>query len=132
MADVEENVSETEVSNSGDKQVVRERTSRSSAQDSQMTLSNGVWYLVGFIEVLLAFRLVLKMFGANPNTGFVEFIYSLSGVFGAPFRGIFSAPTTSGDVTTAVFEPSTLVAMVVYALVGWGIVKLINLNRQNP
>lgn len=131
MAESEENIRETEVTNQGDKQVVREKTQTNSSEDTQKTVGNAVWYVAGFIEVLLAFRFVLKLFGANPGTGFVSFVYSVSGFFTAPFRGIFSSPTTQGDVTTAVFEWSTLVAMAVYGVVAWGIVKLVNLNRQD-
>lgn len=130
MAQDQENIKETQVTNQGDTQVVKERTISSSSEDTQTTVGNGVWYVAGFIEVILLFRFVLKLFGANPAAGFVNFVYSLSGFFTAPFSGIFSSPTTEGDVTTAIFEWSTLVAMAVYAIVAWGIVKLVNLNRN--
>lgn len=130
MADVEENVKETQVSQQGDTQVVREKTSSASTEDTRSTLANGIWYVVGVLEVILAIRFVLKLFGANPSSGFVDFTYSLSGVFTAPFRGIFSTPTNEGDVTTGVFETSTLVALIVYGLVGWGLVKLITLQSK--
>lgn len=84
-----------------------------------------VYYIWGILEVLLAFRLMLKLFGANPNSGFVSFIYSITQVFLAPFTAIFSNTTTHGFETRAVLEPSTIIAMIVYALVAWGIVKLI-------
>lgn len=48
----------------------------------------------------------------------------------APFRGIFSTPTTEGDITTSVFETSTLIAIAVYAVIAWGIVKLATLNKS--
>jgi len=94
------------------------------------TIGNIVWYILGIIEILLAFRFVLKLLGANPNSGFVDFIYSVSGVLTAPFDNIFNAASaTSGDIHS-VFEPSILVAAAVYALIAWGIVKLININRS--
>ncbi len=130
MAEIEENVKETEVSQQGDMQVVRERTSTDSSQDTRLTLANAVWFLVGLMEFLLAFRLLLKLLGANPSSGFVSFVYTVTSGFTAPFRGIFSTPTTQGDITTSVFETGTLLAMVVYALVGWGVVKLVNLNKK--
>ncbi len=105
--------------------------------DTQVTASgrstagNIVWYILGVIEVLLAFRFVLKLLGANPNSGFVDFIYSVSGILTAPFDSIFGVTETkSGDIES-VFEPSILVAMAVYALIAWGIVKLINVNRTD-
>lgn len=130
MAEVRENVKTTKVSNVGDAQVVRQKTSTNSSEDTRLTLVNAAWWIVGALETLLAVRFVLKMLGANPNSGFVEFVYSLSSPFVAPFRGIFSTPKTEGDITTSVFETQVLVAMVVYLLVGWGIIKLLSLNKK--
>ena len=45
-----------------------------------------VWYVLGLIEAILAFRFILKLLGANPVAGFTNFIYSLSYVFTAPFQ----------------------------------------------
>ena len=87
-----------------------------------------VYFIFGILEILLAFRFVLKLAGANPSSGFVDFIYSLSRIFVLPFNGIFHTSLAQGDVTTSVFEPSTLVALIVYALVAWGIVKLIKIS----
>lgn len=130
MAKSEEKVKSTAVTQEGDATVVKEKTSVESDADTRFTVVSAVWWLVGALEVLLAFRFVLKLLGANPNSGFTEFIYALSGFFAAPFTGIFSSPTTEGDITTAVFETATVVAMVVYALVGWGVVKLLSLNKK--
>jgi len=99
--------------------------------DSKSTVANVVWYVVGFIVILLGFRFVLKLLGANPASGFVDFTYTFSGILTAPFDNIFNVTsTTAGDVQS-VFEPSILVAMAVYALIGWGIVKLINVNKAD-
>lgn len=89
------------------------------------TAKRVVYYILGIFEVLLAFRLVFKLLGANPNSGFVTSIYSISQVFLAPFTAIFRSAETQGIETKAVLEPSTIIAMLVYALVAWGIVKLI-------
>ncbi|QQS21409.1 MAG: YggT family protein [Candidatus Moraniibacteriota bacterium] len=91
-----------------------------------------VYYIVGVIEVLLAFRLVFQLLGASLKSGFVQFIYSLSGVFNLPFSGIFSRATTKGVETVAVFDPSTIIAMIVYAILAWGIVKLLVISAQRP
>lgn len=81
-----------------------------------------VYYILGVIEVLLAFRFVFKLLGANPNSGFVSFIYSVTQVFLAPFDAIFT-PATTPEFGTIV-ELNTITAMIVYALIAWGIVKL--------
>lgn len=99
------------------------------AGDSKTTAANTVWYIVGFVEILLAFRFVLKLFGANPASGFVSFVYSITNILTAPFDNIFGVTRPEAGDVQSVFEPSILVAAIVYGLIGWGIVKLLNVNR---
>ena len=87
--------------------------------------------IFGIIEIILAFRLVFKLMGANPTNGFVQGIYSVTQVFVGVFEGIFSRVTTSGAETTAVFEPATLIAMVVIALIAWVVLKLMTPRIRN-
>ncbi len=82
-----------------------------------------IWYILGFIEVLLAFRFILKMLGANTYTGFTSLIYTLTEPVASPFRGIFSL-TTSGNST---IEWSTIIAAIVYLCVAWGLVYFMNI-----
>lgn len=88
------------------------------------TIEYAIYFLFGFLEVLLAFRLLLKLTGANTVSGFVRFIYGITGIFVLPFQGIFRQASASGSV----FEPSTIVAIFVYILLAWGIVKLIRIS----
>jgi uncharacterized membrane protein len=92
---------------------------------SYQTAGYFIYLIFGVLEVLLAFRFVLKLLGANHSSGFVDFVYNLSAIFVAPFAGIFNTSIANGAVTTSVFEPATLVALIVYALLAWGIVALI-------
>lgn len=111
---------------------VQQRTRKVDRQvsaDGTSTASNAVWYVLGVIEVLIGLRFILKLFGANPNSGFVDFIYSITGILTAPFDNIFGVASARAGEVRSVFEPSILVAAVVYALIAWGIVKLLNLNR---
>ena len=88
-----------------------------------------LWYILGVIEVVLAFRVVLKVLGANTFSGFTNFIYAVSGPFAQPFAGIFGTTVSSGFV----FEWSTLIAMAVYAIVVYGIVALFQMVKPtNP
>lgn len=82
-----------------------------------------VWYVLGFIEVLLVFRLVLKVLGANPYVGFTSFIYSVTNPLAAPFSGILGSSTTG----TSLIEWSTIIAAFVYLCIAWGVVYLLNL-----
>lgn len=83
-----------------------------------------VYYFFGALEILLAFRLILKLTGANAASGFVRFIYGITGIFILPFQGIFRQAYAS----TSVLEPSTIVAIFVYILLAWGIVKLLRIS----
>lgn len=96
------------------------------------TIEYLIYFIFGVIEVLLAIRFVLKLTGASASSDFVNFIYKLTAVFAWPFSGIFRTATSEGlDTTASAFEPSTLVAIAVYALLAWGIVVLIRvLSRK--
>ncbi len=79
-----------------------------------------VWYLLGLIEVLLVFRFVLKLLGANPGAGFTDFVYAVSGVFAAPFLNVFRVTQVSGST----FEWASLLAMFAYWVLAYGLIKL--------
>lgn len=84
-----------------------------------------LWYVFYVIEVLLGFRFILKLLGANPGAGFTDIIYTLSSVPLAPFRFVFSPNAVGGSVV----EWSTILAMLVYWVLVWGIVKLVLMGR---
>lgn len=107
------------------------RVRTETAPDSRVMATNVVWFLVGLIEIILGLRFALKMLGANPASGFVSFIYDISGFLSAPFDNIFGVKAAATQQGVLVFEPSILVAMLIYLLLGWGIVKLLNLNHTD-
>jgi len=82
-----------------------------------------IWFVTSVITTLIVIRFVLKLLGASLQSGFVTFIYSLTDALVAPFRAIF--PATSGQSSTV--DVASLVAIVIYALVGWGLVSLVKL-----
>ncbi len=83
-----------------------------------------IYYVLGALEILLTFRLFLKLLGASSYSAFVRLIYTVTGIFILPFEGIFRRGVAQGLETTSVLEPSTLVAIIVYAILAWGAVKL--------
>ena len=87
-----------------------------------------IWLIAGLIIALLGFRFVLAMLGANPENAFANFIYTLSQPFVAPFFGMFSYDSAYTGVGR--FELYTLIAMVVYLFIAWGISKIVNINRD--
>ncbi|OGI16179.1 MAG: hypothetical protein A2Z52_01115 [Candidatus Moranbacteria bacterium RBG_19FT_COMBO_42_6] len=84
-----------------------------------------VWFLLGLVEVLLAFRFVLKLLGANAAAGFTSFIYSVTYIFAAPFLSVFKKTQVLGSV----FEWTTLLAMFVYWVIALGIIKLFLMGK---
>jgi hypothetical protein len=84
-----------------------------------------VWYLCALLEILLAFRFFLRLAGANPAAGFTQFIYALSWPFAQPFIAVFSPTVVEGKV----FEWTTLLAMLVYLLIAWGVASLLGMSR---
>lgn len=88
-----------------------------------------IWYIFGFIEIVLAFRFVLKLLGANPEAGFSKFVYGVSSPFSGPFSSMFQATANKGVETTSYFEWSTLVAAFVYVVITWGVIKIFKLGK---
>lgn len=84
-----------------------------------------IWYILSVIETILAFRFLLKILGANTGATFTQFVYSISAPFADPFRNIVSTPR----IGTSQIEWGTLLAMLVYWIIAWGIIRLIVMNK---
>jgi hypothetical protein len=80
-----------------------------------------VWLFLGILEALLALRFFLKLIAANPASPIAVFIYGFTSLFLAPFAGLTGTPAAGGMV----LEIPTVIAMVVYALIGWAIERII-------
>ena len=84
-----------------------------------------VWYILGVVEVLLGFRFVLKLLAANPVAPFSQFIYGITYLFAAPFLAVFHRT----EVVGSIFEWSTLLSMLVYWIMAWGIIKIFLMSK---
>jgi hypothetical protein len=84
-------------------------------------LSQFIWLLFGGLEALIGIRVLLLLIGANPGSGFTQLIYGLSDLFLWPFRNIVANPAFQNHV----FELTSLIAMIIYPLIGWAFVRLI-------
>ena len=74
------------------------------------------------VETLLGFRLAFLLTEANANNGFVDFIYDVTKPLVEPFQGIIANDTLNSG---GIFEPATVIGMVVYLLVGVLIIAVI-------
>lgn len=89
-----------------------------------------IYFLLGVLEVILGLRWLFRLLGANTDNSFIILLYGVSHPFVAPFNGIFNDQALGRQ---SVFEFSTLIAMLVYALIAWGLISLINLlMRPTP
>src|SRR5688572_11942838 len=129
--DEEQDKQTTEVRETNERQgntdVHRQSVTTTSKVNDITIIGRIVYYVFGVIITLLALRLVLLLLGANQGSPFVDFVYGLSGAFAWPFFGIFNYQPTYGQST---FELSSLVAIIVYALLAVGIVKLLTLTKS--
>jgi len=91
-------------------------------------ISRIIWFVAGIILLLLAFRFVLALLGANPSNSFAQFIYDTSHPFVAPFFNLFNYNNI--QYGSSRFEIYTLVAMAVYAAIAWVLSALANIGRR--
>lgn len=84
--------------------------------------------ILSILTTLLVFRFVFYLFGANQVNVFVNLIYEITYPFIAVFSGIF--PQTTVNDLGAVFEPASLLAIIVVQLLLWIIMRVL-LIKQN-
>ncbi|HZC04933.1 MAG TPA: YggT family protein [Ktedonobacterales bacterium] len=87
-------------------------------------LAQLIYVVFGIGIALIVIRIILKALAANPGAGFTSFLYSVTNPLVAPFQGIFATPQTSAG---SVFELSSVIAIIVYALIAWALVRLIEI-----
>lgn len=80
-----------------------------------------IWLLFGGLEALIGIRVILMLIGANPANPFTALVYQLSELFLWPFRNIVANPGFENHI----LEITSIIAMIVYPLIGWAIVRLI-------
>jgi YggT family protein len=80
-----------------------------------------IWLLFGFLLALIGLRVFLMLIGANPAAAFAQIVYGVTDVFLWPFAGLVATPAFG----TIQFEISSIIAMIVYALIAWGLTRLI-------
>lgn len=87
-----------------------------------------IWLLLGLLETVLALRFIFKLIGVNAENLFAKFLYNVTNLFVAPFASLTGTPAAGGMV----LEISTIIAMIVYLLVAWGIERAIYVIFYRP
>lgn len=91
-------------------------------------LTELVWLGLGILETLILLRIGLKLIAANPDSPIVALIYGFTYLFLFPFEGMTATPAANGMV----LEISSIFAMVIYALIGWAIERLVWVILYRP
>jgi len=87
-----------------------------------------IWTILTVLEVFLGLRFFLKWIAANPNSGFAAFLYWITDLVLAPFAGLVGNPI-NGD---SIVEMTTLLAMLIYAVLFWVALRVIMLTAYRP
>jgi hypothetical protein len=82
-----------------------------------------IWFIAGIVDVFLAGDFLFRLLGAHRSSAFVNFVYQIAGVFSAPFHGIWPPQANENSY----FDPADLVAIVVYAIIAWGLITLVKI-----
>jgi hypothetical protein len=117
-----EHIEKVRVNVEGDHEI-EQRVVRDQGKEARMhayKATQFIWIVFGFLISSIGFRVVLKLLEANPQNAFTNLVYQFTNLFLWPFNGMFANPSVNGMV----LELSSLIAMFVYAFIGWMIARL--------
>ncbi|HTX78995.1 MAG TPA: YggT family protein [Longilinea sp.] len=82
-----------------------------------------IYLAFGILESLIGLRVILKLIDANPANTFARLLYEVTDLFLKPFISLVVNPASGG----LVLEITSLIAMVVFAMICWMIDQLVRL-----
>lgn len=85
-------------------------------------LSGFINFIIAIAEIFLGLRVLLRLFAANPDVPFVQWVYHSSDVLLQPFRGVFPTQVIAPD---HLIDFSALFAMLVYGLIAMALLALV-------
>ena len=109
------------------RQVVTEDVNAGQRQTLQWVTAL-IGFLFTVLEGLIGLRVILKFIDANAKNAFASFVYNITAPFVAPFAGLVGNPAVGGNV----LEITSLVALIVYALVAAVLIRLVWLVFYHP
>ena len=87
-----------------------------------------IWLVLGIVDGLIALRVLFNLISVNSDNPFAELLYKVTNFFVAPFSSLTSAPSAGGMV----LEISSIIAMIVYLLIAWALVSIVNVLFYRP
>ena len=98
--------------------------------DGTETLRRLIVFLFGIIQGLIVLRIVLLLVAAREGNALVSFIYSLSDIFVAPFRGILRINEVRAGASE--LDVAAIVALVGWTILEFLVLALLNIFRREP
>jgi len=71
---------------------------------------------------------VFKLIAVNATNPFAKLLYGVTNLFVGPFKSLVGNPTSSNNV----LEITSIIAMLVYLLIAWGIERIVNVLFYRP
>ena len=87
-------------------------------------------FLFGLIQALILLRIVLLLVAAREGNDLVAFVYNLSELFVAPFRGILGIDAVAAG--SSELDIGAIVALIGWTLIEFLILALLNIFRREP
>lgn len=82
------------------------------------TIERAIVFVFGIVQALLVMRIILLLLAAREANPIVDFVYDLSDIFVAPFRGMFAMDAV--EAGQAALDVAAIVA-----LIGWTLLELV-------
>ncbi len=87
-----------------------------------------IWLLLGLLEGMIGLRVVFKLIAVNAANPFAALLYAVTDLVVAPFASLMGAPAAGGMV----LEISSIIAMLVYLLIGWALERIVYVLFYRP
>ncbi|SMP63697.1 YggT family protein [Anoxynatronum buryatiense] len=87
----------------------------------------GIFFYV--VQILLAFRFIFKLLGANASNQFIAMLYSITSPLTSIFDGIFPEVMLENYEMLHIFESSSVIALVVTAIIA-GLIRRLLIGRD--
>jgi uncharacterized protein YggT (Ycf19 family) len=94
------------------------------------TVRRLIIFIFGLIQGLIILRIVLLLVAARQGNDLVSFIYNVSDIFVAPFRGILRISEVSSGAVQ--LDISAIVALIGWTILEFVIIALVNVFRREP
>jgi len=107
------------------------KETKHTVQDSGLqTISRIMQVIFALVQILLVFRLGFKLLGANASNVFVNLIYATTAPLVGLFEGIFPEMILEDNTLFAVFEPATVIAIIVTAAVSYIVLRMLSVKQD--